>query len=626
MTRLSHSTSRSALLLIALAAATSLFTPVAALAQPLGTAFTYQANLTSNNLPASAPIDVRFRLFTAAIGGTQIGSTIQLSNITPTNGQFSASLDFGAVFSTNRTYLEVQVSPASLNSYTTLTPRQEITPTPVAQHAISATSAATLNGQPSSFFQNASNITTGTVPDARLSTNVPRLDSTNIFTGSTRFTTLQLGTAATAGHVLTTNASGVGTWQPLSLSTVTGGLMTTSANFVGVGRSAPISGAERFGITVPTTATGEYGGMYIVTGDSGRPFYGFNTNFASAWAYLDGSDSNKFKLYNAGDRVTVTTTGNVGLGTTSPVTRLDVVGTTTTTDLAFRDGSVQTTAALDPLETGFKAALNSTARYTVTINDVNQNAYLPTPLVLFKAFDFAGGTVSPNITVKNLLTIRRPFVATSTWRTAFLNNQTQTNVQIVLDSTATGIADSITYNFANCTTAAYRLILTNDGLPVEELDLAFNPSSFSRTRTLQGNATPPFPTSPPSYAPRNPTTTNLATGSRYRLRIGSSNILNNTILISDAAQTAPVDLATGARTGSRRPLTFTVATSPRETTDLFPLFLTPPPGNCSLVLLSPTNVVTILATDRLVITDFTLQPTDDGLLTEVYSCSLYSPI
>jgi len=75
---------------------------------------------------------------------------------------------------------------------------------------------------------NATNLSSGTVPDARLSANVPFLNasntfsnSLNVFSGTVRTTGFQLGTVAVAGRILTSDASGVGTWQPLSLSGLT---------------------------------------------------------------------------------------------------------------------------------------------------------------------------------------------------------------------------------------------------------------------------------------------------------------------------------------------------------------------------------------------------------------------
>ena len=50
-------------------------------AQPLTTAFTYQAELKSGGAPAAGLHDLRFRLYDAASGGTQQGSTLCADNV-----------------------------------------------------------------------------------------------------------------------------------------------------------------------------------------------------------------------------------------------------------------------------------------------------------------------------------------------------------------------------------------------------------------------------------------------------------------------------------------------------------------------------------------------------------------
>ncbi len=153
------------------------------LAQPMGTAFTYQGELRSAGLPASGPHDMRFRLYGALSGGAQLGNTLCFDHVPLSEGRFTVSLDFGAVFAGQSRYLEIDVRPdtglgcASASGFTPLTPRQPVAPAPHALFALSAAAATTalsaanatqLNGQPASFYQNASNLTTGTIASARL--------------------------------------------------------------------------------------------------------------------------------------------------------------------------------------------------------------------------------------------------------------------------------------------------------------------------------------------------------------------------------------------------------------------------------------------------------------------------
>ncbi|MFM9996373.1 MAG: hypothetical protein ACKVU4_11305 [Phycisphaerales bacterium] len=104
---------------------------------PVGTAFQYQAELRSGGVPVAAPIDVQFALFPAESNGGQIGSTIQVFNLTPSQGRFSVPLDFGAVFGPDARWMEIGVrSPAGAGAFVTLTPRQRITIAPVAAFAL----------------------------------------------------------------------------------------------------------------------------------------------------------------------------------------------------------------------------------------------------------------------------------------------------------------------------------------------------------------------------------------------------------------------------------------------------------------------------------------------------------
>ena len=154
-----------------------------ALAQgvPLGTAFTYQGELTSFGAPASGLHDLRFTLFTSAAGGAQVGSTLCVDNVQVSGGRFGVSLDFGAVFAGGRRYLEIEVrldagQGCGVGSgYTVLSPRQEVTGAPVATFA---SSAGTLTGTVPVTLNNAGNIFGGN------GAAITNLSATSIATGT----------------------------------------------------------------------------------------------------------------------------------------------------------------------------------------------------------------------------------------------------------------------------------------------------------------------------------------------------------------------------------------------------------------------------------------------------------
>ena len=98
-------------------------------AQPLGTAFTYQGRLHDGGAPASGSFDFQLVLYDALVGGSQVGPIVTRDDVTVTNGLFTATLDFGAVFAGSKRFLEVGVRPgASTGAYTILSPRQELAP------------------------------------------------------------------------------------------------------------------------------------------------------------------------------------------------------------------------------------------------------------------------------------------------------------------------------------------------------------------------------------------------------------------------------------------------------------------------------------------------------------------
>ncbi|MHC4115406.1 MAG: hypothetical protein ACYSSL_08835, partial [Planctomycetota bacterium] len=117
-------------------------------AAPIGTAFTYQGHLYDANSPANGDYDFSFALYDAAAGGNLVSGVLYKGQTEVTDGHFAVELDFGSnAFIGNARWLEVGVRPGELedpNVYTTLTPRQEVMPTPYALYAKSA--AGTVGG------------------------------------------------------------------------------------------------------------------------------------------------------------------------------------------------------------------------------------------------------------------------------------------------------------------------------------------------------------------------------------------------------------------------------------------------------------------------------------------------
>lgn len=105
-------------------------------ADSMGTAFTYQGRFIDSNSPAVGSYDFEYKLYDALTGGTQLGNAIYKDNLDVVDGYFTTGLDFGTgVFDGEARWLEIGVRPGdATGSYTTLNPRQELTPIPYAMY------------------------------------------------------------------------------------------------------------------------------------------------------------------------------------------------------------------------------------------------------------------------------------------------------------------------------------------------------------------------------------------------------------------------------------------------------------------------------------------------------------
>ncbi|MHC4528391.1 MAG: carbohydrate-binding protein, partial [Planctomycetota bacterium] len=103
---------------------------------PMGTAFTYQGRLIDANNPADGLYDLTFRLYESNVGETRAANDVNVGDVNVSDGYFTVELDFGdGAFDGDGRWLEIGVRPGEMNDpnvYTTLSPRQEVTPTPYA--------------------------------------------------------------------------------------------------------------------------------------------------------------------------------------------------------------------------------------------------------------------------------------------------------------------------------------------------------------------------------------------------------------------------------------------------------------------------------------------------------------
>jgi hypothetical protein len=266
----------------------SLFPTVVALAAitgavqaqvPVSGNFTYQGRLELNGIPLAATADFRFSLWTQATGGAQAGSTIS-STATPDNGLFTVELDFGVnALNGDKRWLQIEVrSPAGSGSYSTLAPRQP------------------LNGAPYA------------------------IQTRGIFVDPAK-------------------RVGIGTTTPAEMLHVSGG------NFV----------LDRGGSTSSITRTLTIGGARDINGtdyaqldfrnydqaDLATDYVGARISSRNEGSSDDGDL--RFSLATDGvlqQRMLISSAGNVGIGTSAPASRLEVVGNIATTTLSL-DGTIR---------------------------------------------------------------------------------------------------------------------------------------------------------------------------------------------------------------------------------------------------------------------------------------------
>ncbi|HXP61735.1 MAG TPA: hypothetical protein VN829_14665 [Dongiaceae bacterium] len=228
----------------------------AALAAPVGTAFTYQGWLAEGADPANGSYDFRFALYDGAASTSQVGPTLTNAAVGVNHGLFTAALDFGAgVFTGEAGWLEIAVRTNGGGDFIALAPRQPVTATPYALDAASVDSVL------------ASHIT-GTLADAQLSTNIARLSGNQVLSGSNIFKGAVLLT--NAANALRGQFSGDGSQLTnLNAANLAGTLSDArlSANVALLGANQVFSGSNTFkGTVLLTNASNSLAGSFLGDG------------------------------------------------------------------------------------------------------------------------------------------------------------------------------------------------------------------------------------------------------------------------------------------------------------------------------------------------------------------------
>jgi hypothetical protein len=109
-----------------------------------GTAFTYQGQLRDAGAPANGLYDLQFGIYNTNAGGSQVGSTQTNTATAVSNGLFTVELNFGpGIFTGSNYWLDIAARTNGSGTFTALSPRQQLTPTP---YAIFANTSSNLLG------------------------------------------------------------------------------------------------------------------------------------------------------------------------------------------------------------------------------------------------------------------------------------------------------------------------------------------------------------------------------------------------------------------------------------------------------------------------------------------------
>jgi hypothetical protein len=299
-------------------------------ADPLGTAFTYQGQLTDGGAPANGDYDLKFALYDSAGGANVINAPLTNAAAPVSNGLFTVALDFGgSVFTGNARWLQIGVrTNGSSSDFVLLSPRQALTATPFARYATSAGNAASAgtattadsattvapNGVNSASLQTGAvtsdKIASGAVETADLANNAvtaakiaaSSVDSARIVDGA-------IGTADMADSAVTSGKIAAGSIISVKIATnsvdsariADGAIMDADVNASGISGGKIIGGdlqAARLKVGTSHSLSGTWATIVGGSGNSVSRDYAVvgggsqNTNAGFASGILAGNKNN----------------------------------------------------------------------------------------------------------------------------------------------------------------------------------------------------------------------------------------------------------------------------------------------------------------------------------------------
>ena len=341
------------------------------------TSFNYQGRLQDAGVNANGSYDLRFTLWDALTGGTQqpqpLPVTVTKTSTAVSDGVFTVQLDFGAgAFPGANRWLETSIRLAGSGGFTTLAPRQPITSTPYAVRSLSAASvdSVPVNAVPpgsGNYIQNS------TAPQASSNFNITGNGTVagslggNIVNATTQYNLNGI-------RFISTNDGMSNTIMGLAagVANSNGNANTFVGNSAG---SKNTSGSLNAFIGVAAGQNNQTGTLNTMLGylaDVGSQNLS-NATAIGSQAYV--TQSNSLVLGSIAGINNATSSVNVGIGTTSPASKLDVAGDiNTSTQFKISGNTVLSVGgSSNSLNSNIVAGVNAGASLTPDNTTLNGN-------------------------------------------------------------------------------------------------------------------------------------------------------------------------------------------------------------------------------------------------------------